>query len=145
MLINGWNNAAAIHGKDPSQVTTGDKYMAAGASALQGLTFGLVDAKTGFKWANDFGNLVTGYKEQDKGNFQESASFKYAQKRLEQKKQIQDQFETAKSDIADTLTGKDDPAVLTQLANATNPKDSLSIVEQNLFNTAEDRKNDFKY
>ena len=45
----GWKNAAAISGKDPDKVTTGDKVKAATASALSGLTFGLVDSQTMFK------------------------------------------------------------------------------------------------
>ena len=45
----GWNNAAEISGKNPEDVTTGDKVKSAAASALSGLTFGLVDSQTMFK------------------------------------------------------------------------------------------------
>lgn len=47
--INGWKNAAEISGKRAEDVTTADKVKAAGASALSGLTFGLVSSKTMYK------------------------------------------------------------------------------------------------
>jgi hypothetical protein len=43
--VDGWKNAASITGKDESQLTTTDKFQAATASVLSGLTFGLVDSK----------------------------------------------------------------------------------------------------
>jgi hypothetical protein len=44
--VDGWKNAGNITGKDESQLTTSDKFAAATASVLSGLTFGLVDSKT---------------------------------------------------------------------------------------------------
>lgn len=50
--VDGWKNAANITGKDESQLTTSDRMQAATASALSGLTFGLVDSKTMYQGMN---------------------------------------------------------------------------------------------
>lgn len=44
--FEGWNDAGNIVGKDPSQLTTGDKIEGAAYGAASALTFGLVDPKT---------------------------------------------------------------------------------------------------
>lgn len=46
---DGWKNADKISGKKAEDLTTTDKANAAVASALSGLTLGLVDAQTMFK------------------------------------------------------------------------------------------------
>ena len=59
--IDGWKNAASITGKAEKDLTTADKAKAAGASALSGLTFGLVSSQTMYKGINavtNFGNKM---------------------------------------------------------------------------------------
>lgn len=151
---SGWNNAAAIHGKDPSQVTTGDKFQAAGAKALEGLTFGLIDAKTGIKWANKAADWMTGHKEQELGNFQNSEVAKYAKQRIEQKKQIQDQMNNAKQALAESINSEvadsdeQDSSIsqmMTDIASSGDANDAVSNIEKHLFNTASRIANDNEY
>ena len=59
--IDGWKNAASITGKAEKDLTTADKAKAASASALSGLTFGLVSSQTMYKGINavtNFGNKM---------------------------------------------------------------------------------------
>ena len=50
--VDGWKNAASITGKAEKDLTIADKAKAAGASALSGLTFGLVSSQTMYKGIN---------------------------------------------------------------------------------------------
>lgn len=56
--VDGWKNAASITGKKESELTTADKAKAAGASALSGLTFGLVSSQTMYKGINAVGDFA---------------------------------------------------------------------------------------
>ena len=59
--VDGWKNAASITGKAEKDLTIADKAKAAGASALSGLTFGLVSSQTMYKGINavtNFGNKM---------------------------------------------------------------------------------------
>lgn len=57
--IDGWKNAASITGKAEKDLTTADKAKAASASALSGLTFGLVSSQTMYKGINAVTNFGT--------------------------------------------------------------------------------------
>lgn len=136
--VQGAINADEIMGKDKQDLTVGDYSQAMGAQMFSNmLTFGLVSPQQAVKLSNDIADFIVGNRKQNNGSLTNTAVFQEYITDLSAQQQINNKFNTAKSDIANSLTGND-PSVLTGILNASTPRAALSNIEQNLFTNTGD-------